>query len=36
MYDNGFMDKTNRQAVYKSQKNPLSDSQIAEELHWKP
>ena len=36
MYDHGFMDNTNRQAVCKSQKNPLSDSQTAEELHWKP
>ena len=36
MYDHGFMDKTNRQAVCKSQRNPLSDSQTAEELHWKP
>ena len=33
MYDHGFMDNTNRQAVCKSQKNPLSDSQTAEELH---
>ena len=32
MYDHGFMDNTNRQAVCKSQKNPLSDSQTAEEL----
>ena len=24
MYDHGFMDNTNRQAVCKSQKNPLS------------
>ena len=30
MYDHGFMDNTNRQAVCKSQKNPLSDSQTAE------
>ena len=31
------MDNTNRQTVCKSQKkNPLSDSQTAEELHWKP
>ena len=29
MYDHGFMDNTNRQAVCKSQKNPLSDSQTA-------
>ena len=36
VYDHGFMDNTNRQAVCKSQKNPLSDSQTAEELHWKP
>ena len=36
MYDHGFMDNTNRQAVCKSQKNPLSDLQTAEELHWKP
>ena len=36
MYDHGFMDNTNRQAVCKSQKSPLSDSQTAEELHWKP
>ena len=37
MYDHGFMDNTNRQAVCKSQKkNPLSGSQTAEELHWKP
>ena len=36
MCDHGFMDNTNRQAVCKSQKNPLSDSQTAEELHWKP
>ena len=36
MYDHGFMDNTNRQAVCKSQKNPLSDSQTAEELRWKP
>ena len=36
MYDHGFMDNTNRQAVCKSQKNPLSDSQTAEELHRKP
>ena len=36
MYDHVFMDNTNRQAVCKSQKNPLSDSQTAEELHWKP
>ena len=36
MYDHGFMDNTNRQAVCKSQKNHLSDSQTAEELHWKP
>ena len=37
MYDHGFMDNTNRQAVCKSQKkNNLSDSQTAEELHWKP
>ena len=36
MYDHGFMDNTNRQTVYKTQKNPLSDSQTAEELHWKP
>ena len=36
MYDHGFMDNTNRQAVCKSQKNPLSDSQTAEEWHWKP
>ena len=33
MYDHGFMDNTNRQAVCKSQKNPLSD---IEELRWKP
>ena len=33
MYDHGFMDNTNRQAVCKSQKNILSDSQTAEELH---
>ena len=32
MYDHGFMDNTNRQAACKSQKNPLSDSQTAEEL----
>ena len=36
LYDHGFMDNTNCQAVCKSQKNPLSDSQTAEELHWKP
>ena len=36
MYDHGFMDNTNRQAVCKSQKSPLSDLQTAEELHWKP
>ena len=36
MYDHGFMDKTNRQAVCKSQKNPLGYSKTAEELHWKP
>ena len=36
MYDHGFMDNTNRQVVCKSQKNPLSDSQTAEELQWKP
>ena len=36
VYDHGFMDNTNRQAVCKSQTNPLSDSQAAEELHWKP
>ena len=36
MYHHGFMDNTNRQAVCKSQKYPLSDSQTAEELHWKP
>ena len=30
MYDHGFMDNTNRQAVCKSQK---SDSQTAEKLH---
>ena len=36
MYDHGFMDTTNHQAVCKSQTNPLSDSQTAEELHWKP
>ena len=35
MYDHGFMEKNNRQAVCKSQKNPLSDSQTAEELHKK-
>ena len=35
MYDHGFMDNTNRQAVCKSQNYPLSDSQTAEELHWK-
>ena len=34
MYDHGFMDNTNRQAVCISQKNPLSDSQTAEELHY--
>ena len=33
MYDHGFMDNTNRQAVCKSQNNPLSDSQTVEELH---
>ena len=36
MYDHGFMDNTNRQAVCKSQnkkKNILSDSQTVEELH---
>ena len=33
MYDHGFMVNTNHQAVRKSQKNPLSDSQTAEELH---
>ena len=33
LYDHGFMDNTNGQAVCKSQKNPLSDSQTAEELH---
>ena len=33
MYDHGFMDNTNRQAVCKSKKNPLSDSQTAEKLH---
>ena len=33
MYDHDFMDNTNRQAVCKSQNNPLSDSQTAEELH---
>ena len=33
MYDLDFMDNTNRQAVCKSQKNLLSDSQTAEELH---
>ena len=32
MYDHGFMDNTNRQAVCKSHKNHLSDSQTAEEL----
>ena len=32
MYDHGFMDNTNRQAVCKLQKNHLSDSQTAEEL----
>ena len=31
VYDHGFMDNTNRQAVCKSQRNPLSDSQTAEE-----
>ena len=30
MYDHGFMDNTNGQAVCKSQKNSLSDSQTAE------
>ena len=33
MYDHGFMDNTNRQAVCKSQKNPLSDSQT-DEVKW--
>ena len=33
MYDHGFMGNTNCQAVCKSQKNPLSDSQTAEEWH---
>ena len=33
LYSHGFMDNTNRQAVCKSQKYPLSDSQTAEELH---
>ena len=33
LYDHGFMDDTNRQAVCKSQKNPLSDSHTAEDLH---
>ena len=33
MYDHGFMDNTNLQAVCKSQKNSFSDSQTAEELH---
>ena len=32
MYDHVCMDDTNRQAVCKSQKNHLSDSQTAEEL----
>ena len=32
MYDHDFMDNTNRQAVCISQKNPLGDSQTAEEF----
>ena len=33
LYDHGFMDNTNLQAVCTSQKhNPLSDSQTADEL----
>ena len=33
LYDHGFMDNTNLQAVCESQKSSLSDSQKAEELH---
>ena len=38
MYDHGFMDNTNRQAVCKSQKILLVIHRFttAEELHWKP